>query len=167
MRLATERKCIDAAEAGMRRIPGLRNFGVRRQDIPCASEHGDARQATLDSPNQAGACSGGGSGRENCESCPPAFAGQYQQGTNFEIEEKRMDSGSMDAMKPMEAKIGEIVDDRETVYLWSGVALVICGAGLILANAGVRRYLSRLGSSEFAQKLVPELERLLRRPPRA
>lgn len=78
-----------------------------------------------------------------------------------------MDSGSMDAMKPMEAKIGEIVDDRETVYLWSGVALVICGAGLILANAGVRRYLSRLGSSEFAQKLVPELERLLRRPPRA
>lgn len=76
-----------------------------------------------------------------------------------------MGTGPMETKKPMAAKAGEIVDDRETVYLWSGVALVICGAGLMLANAGVRRYLSRLGSGRFAQKLIPELERFLRRPP--
>ena len=35
--------------------------------------------------------------------------------------------------------------DKETLYMLGGVALVIFGAGLVLSNSTVRRYLGQLG----------------------
>lgn len=52
--------------------------------------------------------------------------------------------------------------DKETLYLLSGVALMIFGAGLILSNPTVRRYLSQVGLGSFATAALPDLERYFR-----
>jgi hypothetical protein len=36
-------------------------------------------------------------------------------------------------------------NDKDTLYMLGGVALVVFGAGLILSNPFVRRYMSRIG----------------------
>jgi len=53
-------------------------------------------------------------------------------------------------------------DDRETLFMLSGVALIVFGAGLILSNAHVRRYLSQIGIGNLAQAALPDLDRYLR-----
>jgi hypothetical protein len=52
--------------------------------------------------------------------------------------------------------------DKETLYMLSGVALMIFGAGLILSNPTVRRYLSQAGLGSFATAALPDLERYFR-----
>lgn len=52
--------------------------------------------------------------------------------------------------------------EKETLYLLSGVALVIFGAGLILSSPTVRRYLSQVGWGSFATAALPDLERYFR-----
>lgn len=52
--------------------------------------------------------------------------------------------------------------DKETLYLLGGVALMIFGAGLILANPTVRRYLAHVGWGSFATAALPDLERFFR-----
>lgn len=52
--------------------------------------------------------------------------------------------------------------DKETLYMLGGVALVIVGAGLVLSNPTVRRYLGQMGLGSFASAALPDLERYFR-----
>jgi hypothetical protein len=52
--------------------------------------------------------------------------------------------------------------DKETLYMLGGVALVIVGAGLVLSNSTVRRYLGQLGIGNLASAALPDLERYFR-----
>lgn len=48
---------------------------------------------------------------------------------------------------------------KDTLFMLSGVAMIVFGAGLILSNPVVRRYLSQLGAGNLAQTLLPDMER--------
>jgi hypothetical protein len=52
--------------------------------------------------------------------------------------------------------------DKETLYMLGGVALVIFGAGLVLSNPTVRRYLGQIGLGNFTSAALPDLERYFR-----
>jgi len=52
--------------------------------------------------------------------------------------------------------------DKETLYMLGGIALVIFGAGLVLSNSTVRRYLSQLGVGNIASAALPDIERYFR-----
>jgi hypothetical protein len=49
--------------------------------------------------------------------------------------------------------------DKEMLYMLGGVALVIFGAGLVLSNPTVRRYLGQMGVGNFASAALPDIER--------
>jgi len=53
-------------------------------------------------------------------------------------------------------------DDRDTLLMLSGVALIVFGAGLILSNPIARRYLGQFGVGNLAQAALPDLDRYLR-----
>jgi hypothetical protein len=52
--------------------------------------------------------------------------------------------------------------DKETLYMLGGIALVIFGAGLVLSNPTVRKYIGRVGLGDFASAAVPDIERYFR-----
>lgn len=52
--------------------------------------------------------------------------------------------------------------DKETLYMLGGVALVIFGAGLVLSNPSVRRYIGQIGIGNLASAALPDLERYFR-----
>jgi hypothetical protein len=52
--------------------------------------------------------------------------------------------------------------DKDTLYMLGGIALVVFGAGLILSNPFVRRYLSQFGIGGLAQAAMPDVERYLK-----
>ena len=52
--------------------------------------------------------------------------------------------------------------NKETLYMLGGVALVIFGAGLVLSNPTVRRYLSQMGVGNLAAGALPDIERYFR-----
>jgi hypothetical protein len=54
------------------------------------------------------------------------------------------------------------VTDRDTLFMLSGVALLVFGAGLILSNPIARRYLSQFGVGNLAQAALPDLDRYLK-----
>lgn len=49
--------------------------------------------------------------------------------------------------------------DRDTLYMMGGVALVVFGAGLILSNPFIRRYMSQMGIGNLAQAVMPDVQR--------
>jgi len=53
-------------------------------------------------------------------------------------------------------------NDKDTLYMLGGVALVVFGAGLILSNPFVRRYMSRIGVGNLAHTVMPDIERYLK-----
>jgi hypothetical protein len=53
-------------------------------------------------------------------------------------------------------------NDRDTLFMLSGIALMVFGAGLILSNPVAQRYMSRLGISNVTDRMLPDLERYLR-----
>lgn len=53
-------------------------------------------------------------------------------------------------------------DDRDTLFMLSGVALIVFGAGLILSNPIARRYLGQFGVGNLAQAALPDLDRYLK-----
>jgi hypothetical protein len=53
-------------------------------------------------------------------------------------------------------------NDRDTLFMLSGIALMVFGAGLILSNPVAQSYLSRLGIGNLTEKALPDLERYLR-----
>lgn len=52
--------------------------------------------------------------------------------------------------------------DKDTLYMLSGVALIVFGAGLILSNPLVRRYLGGVGVANLAQAALPDIDRYLK-----
>ncbi len=59
-------------------------------------------------------------------------------------------------------KNGNGISDKDTLYMLSGVALVVFGAGLILSNPIARRYLGQFGIGDLAQAALPDLDRYLK-----
>ena len=55
-----------------------------------------------------------------------------------------------------------VVSDRDTLFMLSGVALVVFGAGLILSNPIAKRYLGQFGIGDLAQAALPDLDRYLK-----
>jgi hypothetical protein len=51
---------------------------------------------------------------------------------------------------------------KDTLYMLGGVALVVFGAGLILSNQTVRKYLGQMGVGGLIQSAVPDVERYLK-----
>lgn len=54
------------------------------------------------------------------------------------------------------------VSDKETLYLMGGLALMVFGAGLILSNPVIRRYLGQVGIGSLAQAAMPDFERYMK-----
>jgi len=52
--------------------------------------------------------------------------------------------------------------DRDTLFMLSGVALIVFGAGLIISNPIVKRYLGQFGLGNLAQAALPDLDRYLK-----
>jgi hypothetical protein len=52
--------------------------------------------------------------------------------------------------------------DRDMLYLLSGVALVVFGAGLILSNGTARRFLGQVGLGNLTQAALPDFERYMK-----
>ena len=57
---------------------------------------------------------------------------------------------------------GNGTSDKDTLFMQSGVALVVFGAGLILSNPIARRYLGQFGLGNLAQGALPDLDRYLK-----
>jgi hypothetical protein len=57
---------------------------------------------------------------------------------------------------------GNGTSDKDTLFMLSGVALVVFGAGLILSNPIARRYLGQFGLGNLAQGALPDLDRYLK-----
>jgi hypothetical protein len=55
-------------------------------------------------------------------------------------------------------------ESRDTLFMLSGVALVIFGAGLILSNPIVRRLMAQtgMGGLNLLQTAVPDLEKYMK-----
>jgi hypothetical protein len=52
--------------------------------------------------------------------------------------------------------------DKDTLYLLGGAALIVFGAGLILTNPVVRKYMGQLGVGNLAKDLMPDIDRYLK-----
>jgi hypothetical protein len=52
--------------------------------------------------------------------------------------------------------------DRDTLFMLSGIALMVFGAGLVLTNPVVQKYLGRIGVGGLAMGALPDIERYLR-----
>jgi len=53
-------------------------------------------------------------------------------------------------------------DARDTLFMMGGVALMIAGAGLILSNPVIRRYLGQTNVGSLLSASIPDLERYLK-----
>ncbi len=53
-------------------------------------------------------------------------------------------------------------ESRDTLFLLSGAAMVVFGAGLILSTPVIRRYLSGVGVGNLLQAAIPDFERYVK-----
>ena len=53
-------------------------------------------------------------------------------------------------------------NDRDTLYILGGAALVLLGAGLLLSNRTVRRALGEFGVGNMVGAAMPDVERYLK-----
>jgi hypothetical protein len=53
-------------------------------------------------------------------------------------------------------------NDKDTLFMLGGVALMVFGAGLILTNPIARRYMSQFGVGNLASLALPDLDRYLK-----
>lgn len=65
-------------------------------------------------------------------------------------------------MDTLQTRPEEDSGGKETLFMLGGVALVVFGAGLILTNQTVRKYLGQLGVGGLVQSAMPDVERYLR-----
>lgn len=52
--------------------------------------------------------------------------------------------------------------DRDTLFMLSGLALMVFGAGLILSNPSAQRLLSKVGVGNLSERVLPDIERYMR-----
>jgi hypothetical protein len=57
---------------------------------------------------------------------------------------------------------GQDNESRDTLYLLSGAAMIVFGAGLILSTPIMRRYLSGVGVGNLIQAAIPDFERYVK-----
>lgn len=57
---------------------------------------------------------------------------------------------------------GDLSSDKEALYLLGGAALILIGAGIILSNSAVRKYMGELNIGGLAKDLVPDIDRYLK-----
>jgi hypothetical protein len=50
-------------------------------------------------------------------------------------------------------------NERDTLIMLGGVALVVIGAGIVLSNSAVRRYVERSPLKNVIGNLIPDVER--------
>jgi hypothetical protein len=50
-------------------------------------------------------------------------------------------------------------NERDTLIMLGGVALVVIGAGMVLSNPAVRRYVQRSPLKNVIGNLIPDVER--------
>lgn len=62
----------------------------------------------------------------------------------------------------IEANTDGISNNKDTLYMLGGLALVLFGTGLILANPFVRRLMAQSGLGDLAHAAIPDVERYLR-----
>ena len=63
------------------------------------------------------------------------------------------------AMDLVETTADGTDNGKDTLYMLGGVALIVFGAGLVLSNPSIRRYMSGLGVGNLAQAVMPDVER--------
>ncbi len=63
------------------------------------------------------------------------------------------------AMDLVESTTNGTDSGKDTLYMLGGVALMVFGAGLVLSNPAIRRYMSGLGVGNIAQAVMPDVER--------
>ncbi len=66
------------------------------------------------------------------------------------------------AMELVETSTSGNARDKDTLYMLGGVALIVFGAGLVLSNPLVRRYMSQIGVGNLAHAAIPDIERYLK-----
>ena len=52
--------------------------------------------------------------------------------------------------------------DKDTLYVLGGIALVVFGAGMILSNPLIRRYIGQMGLGGLALSSLPDIDRYLK-----
>jgi len=63
------------------------------------------------------------------------------------------------AMDLMDSSANGSMADKDTLYMLGGIAMIVFGAGLILSNPYVRRYMAQLGVGNLAQTAIPDMAR--------
>lgn len=63
------------------------------------------------------------------------------------------------AMELIESTANGSDNGKDTLYMLGGVALMVFGAGLILSNPNIRRYMSSFGVGNLATAVIPDVER--------
>jgi hypothetical protein len=66
------------------------------------------------------------------------------------------------AMELVESTTNGTENGKDTMFMLGGVALVVFGAGMILSNPYVRRYMSKFGVGNVASAVIPDVERYFR-----
>jgi hypothetical protein len=56
----------------------------------------------------------------------------------------------------------EFGNNKETLYMLGGAAMILFGTGLILSNPVVRRYLGQLGVGNLLLAALPDVDRYLK-----
>jgi hypothetical protein len=66
---------------------------------------------------------------------------------------------AIESIQTVNGNPDELGANKETLYMLGGVALMIFGAGLVLSNPTVRRFIGQLGIGGLAQAALPDMER--------
>jgi hypothetical protein len=66
------------------------------------------------------------------------------------------------ALYRTDGAVSESSENRDTLFLLGGVALLVFGAGLVVTNPTVRRYLGGVSVGSLLDAAVPDLERYLK-----
>jgi hypothetical protein len=66
------------------------------------------------------------------------------------------------AMDLIESTASSADNGKDTLYMLGGVALIVFGAGLVLSNPSIRRYMSSFGVGNLATAVIPDVERYFR-----
>jgi hypothetical protein len=63
------------------------------------------------------------------------------------------------AMELLEPVANGHSNDKDTLYMLGGVAMIVFGAGLILSNPSVRGYMAQIGVGDLAGGAMPDIQR--------
>jgi hypothetical protein len=76
--------------------------------------------------------------------------------------EKLSEEGTTLATAALTRETNGAMSDRDTLFMLSGIALMVFGAGLILSNPLAQKYINKIGIGGLAQGALPDLERYLK-----